>query len=122
VSELVRFEGDAYATDDKNRCCQELQCHIVREFTEEFHELSYEWSGLKTVGVVMSFRSEGYKAPAEPMIRYYISSAELSAKKLAEAARQYWYIEKNCTRPWMSHFVNTPVKSIVVMPPRTSQE
>jgi predicted transposase YbfD/YdcC len=28
-----------------------------------------------------------------PMIRYYISSAELSAKKLAEAARQHWYIE-----------------------------
>ncbi|WP_018405042.1 ISAs1 family transposase [Marinobacter gelidimuriae] len=45
------------------------------------------------VGVVMSFRSEGDKAPAEPMIRHYISSAELSAKKLAEAARQHWYIE-----------------------------
>jgi predicted transposase YbfD/YdcC len=27
------------------------------------------------------------------MIRYYISSANLSAKKLAEAARQHWYIE-----------------------------
>jgi predicted transposase YbfD/YdcC len=27
------------------------------------------------------------------MIRYYISSAELSAKKLAEAARQHWHIE-----------------------------
>ncbi len=27
------------------------------------------------------------------MIRYYISSAELSAKKLAEADRQHWYIE-----------------------------
>jgi predicted transposase YbfD/YdcC len=41
----------------------------------------------------MSFRSEGDKAPTEPMIRYYISSAELRAKKLAEAARQHWYIE-----------------------------
>jgi predicted transposase YbfD/YdcC len=41
----------------------------------------------------MSFRSEGDKAPAEPMIRYYLSSAELSAKKLAKAARQNWYIE-----------------------------
>ena len=41
----------------------------------------------------MSFRSEGDKTPAEPTIRYYISSAELSAKKFAEAARQHWYIE-----------------------------
>jgi predicted transposase YbfD/YdcC len=56
-------------------------------------DTSYEWPGLKTVGVVMSFRSEGDKVPTEPMIRYYISSANLSAKKLAEAARQHWYIE-----------------------------
>jgi predicted transposase YbfD/YdcC len=41
----------------------------------------------------MSFRSEGDKVPTEPMICYYISSAELSAKKLAEATRQHWYIE-----------------------------
>ena len=27
------------------------------------------------------------------MIRYYISSAKLRAKKLAEAARQHWYVE-----------------------------
>jgi hypothetical protein len=41
----------------------------------------------------MSFRSEGDKVPTEPMIRYTISSADLSAKKLAEAARQHGYIE-----------------------------
>ncbi|MCW4153943.1 ISAs1 family transposase, partial [Halomonas sp. 18H] len=66
---------------------------IVSEITEEFQELSYEWPGLKMVGVVMSFRQEGGEAPEVPMIRYYISSAELSAKKLAEAARQHWYVE-----------------------------
>jgi predicted transposase YbfD/YdcC len=45
------------------------------------------------VGVVMSFRSGDDEAPAEPMIRHYISSAGLGTKKLAEAARQYWYVE-----------------------------
>ena len=45
-----------------------------------------------------SFRSEGDKAPREPMVRYYISSAELSAKKLADATRQHWYIENKL--PW----------------------
>ena len=93
VSELAHFEGNAYVTDEKNRGRQETRYHIVKEFTEEFQELSYEWPGLKTVGVVMSFRSEGDKVPTEPMIRYTISSANLSAKKLAEAARQHWYIE-----------------------------
>jgi len=93
VSELVHFEGDAYVTDEKNCGRQETRYHIVKEFTAEFQELSYEWPGLKTVGVVMSFRSEGDKVPTEPMIRYIISSADLSAKKLAGAARQHWYIE-----------------------------
>jgi len=93
VSELVHFEGDAYVTDEKNRGRQETWHHIVKYFTEEFQDLSYAWPGLKTVGVVMPFRSEGDKAPAEPMIRYYISSADLSAKKPAEAAHQHWYIE-----------------------------
>ncbi len=41
----------------------------------------------------MSFRQEGDEAPDAPMIRYTISSAELSAKKLAEAARQHWFVE-----------------------------
>ena len=41
----------------------------------------------------MSFRQEGDEAPEAPMIRYYISSAELSAKKLAEATRQHWFVE-----------------------------
>jgi predicted transposase YbfD/YdcC len=79
--------------DEKNRGRQETRYHIVKELTEEFQELNYEWSGLKMVGVVMSFRSEGDKVPIEPMIRYYISSADLSAKKFAEAARQQGYIE-----------------------------
>jgi hypothetical protein len=42
----------------------------------------------------MLFPSEGDKSPAESMTRYYISLAELSAKKLAETARQHWYVEK----------------------------
>ena len=41
VSELDHFEGDAYVTDEKNRGRQETRHHIVKEFTEEFQELSY---------------------------------------------------------------------------------
>ncbi|WP_304525790.1 ISAs1 family transposase [Halomonas sp. I5-271120] len=90
---MVNFEGDAYVTDEKNRGRQATCYHIVSDLTEEFHELRYEWPGLKTVGMVMSFRQEGDETPEMPMICYYISSAELSAKKLAEAARQHWFVE-----------------------------
>jgi predicted transposase YbfD/YdcC len=93
MAKVVNFEGDAYVTDEKNRGRQETRYHIVSEVTEEFQELSYEWAGLKTVGVVMSFRQEGDEVPEAPMIRYCISSADLSAKKLAEAARQHWHVE-----------------------------
>ena len=57
VSELVHFEGDAYVTDEKNCGRQETRYHIVKESTEEFQELSYEWPGLKTVGVVIDRKS-----------------------------------------------------------------
>lgn len=40
-----------------------------------------------------SFRQEGDEVPEAQKIRYYISSANLSAKKLAEAARQHWFVE-----------------------------
>ncbi|WP_168016705.1 hypothetical protein [Halomonas salinarum] len=93
MAEVVNFEGDAYVTDEKNRGRQETRYHIVSDLTEDFQELSYEWPGLKTVGVVMSFRQEGDEAPEAPMIRYYISSAQFSDKKLAEAARQHWFVE-----------------------------
>ena len=90
---MVNFDGDAYVTDEKNRGRQETRYHIISELTDEFQELSYEWPGLKTVDVVMSFRQEGDEAPEVPMIRYYISSGELSAKKLAEASRHHWFVE-----------------------------
>src|SRR5690554_5931122 len=66
---------------------------LSSEVTEEFQKLSYEWPDLKSVDVMMSFRQEGDEMPEAPMIHYYISSADLNAKKLAEAARQHWHIE-----------------------------
>ncbi|MBF8224040.1 ISAs1 family transposase [Halomonas sp. 328] len=93
MAKVASFTGDSYVTDEKNRGRQETRYHIVSEITDEFQEISYEWPGMKTVGVVMSFRQKGDGAPEIPMIRYYISSAELSAHQFAEAARQHWFVE-----------------------------
>ena len=74
MAKVASFEGDAYITDEKNRGRQETRYHIVSNVVEEFQGLSYEWPGLKSVGLVMSFRQEGEGGPESPMIRYYISS------------------------------------------------
>tara|TARA_A100001391_G_scaffold175396_1_gene138208 strand:- start:622 stop:966 length:345 start_codon:yes stop_codon:yes gene_type:complete len=93
IAKVASFAGDSYVPDEKKRGRQVTRYHIVSELTEEFQEISYEWPSLKKVRVVMSCRQEGGEASEEPMIRHYISSADLSAKNLTEAARQHCHIE-----------------------------
>ena len=118
MTKVVNFEGDAYVTDEKSRGRQETRYHIVSEVTDEIKEFSYEWPGLKSVGVVMSFRQEGDGVPEAAMIRYYISSAPRSLPK-RPASIGMWRI--NSTGPWTWHSVRMPAKSTVVRPPKTSR-
>lgn len=53
-----------------------------------------KWPGLKTVGLAIAYRQERGKEPGLEH-RYYISSAELSEQKLAEAVRGHWSIENS---------------------------
>ncbi|WP_435051024.1 ISAs1 family transposase [Escherichia coli] len=53
------------------------------------------WRGLKKLCVAVSFRSiiaEQKKEP-EMTVRYYISSADLTAEKFATAIRNHWHVE-----------------------------
>lgn len=52
-----------------------------------------QWPNLRSIGLSVGFRQEKGKAP-QLDYRYYISSAELSEKALAEAVRAHWSIEK----------------------------
>lgn len=38
---------------------QETRLHIVSDVPEEFHDFTYEWAGLKRLGIVAAFRKEG---------------------------------------------------------------
>ena len=61
---------------------------------DEFVNLSFDWKGMKTLGVVMSARMGGKIFNSDDIIiRYYISSTELTAEELATAARSHWVIE-----------------------------
>lgn len=90
---IANYPGDSYVTVEKNRGREESRYHVVSDVTPEFQELSYEWPDLKTVGVVLSFRHEGEGAPAETVVRYYISSATLTAEQFGKAVRQHWQKE-----------------------------
>jgi Transposase len=46
------------------------------------------------MGIAISFRNEGdHSQPKEMSVRYYISSAKLTAEQFAQAIRAHWQIE-----------------------------
>lgn len=59
--------------------------------------------GLKKLCVAVFFRSEKHSGKKEPemLVRFYISSADLTAEKFANAMRSHWDVENNCTGVWM---------------------
>jgi predicted transposase YbfD/YdcC len=52
------------------------------------------WSGLKSIGVVVSERIHDGKETSE--VRYYISSLSVGVKRFARAVRAHWGIENAC--------------------------
>ena len=72
-----------------------IRLHIVCDIPDELIDFTFEWKGLKKLCVAVSFRSiiaEQKKEP-EMMVRYYISSADLTAEKFATAIRNHWHVE-----------------------------
>jgi predicted transposase YbfD/YdcC len=65
-------------------------CHDMAQLPE-----THSWPELKTVGVIVSYRKLDSQKVAELTYRYYISSAMLSAEKLAQATREHWHIENS---------------------------
>ena len=96
---LVDFEGNAYVTDEKNRGSQEIRHHIAREFIQEFQDPS------RTHDSLLHQLSRAERKKSSPELPVSTGMSRI-----------------NCTGLWLSHFVKTPVKSIVVMPLRTSRE
>lgn len=62
----------------------------------ELFPQAHQWSGLKTVIKVTSYRhlfKGQYLLVKEPAIRYYISSLEESVEGFARRIREYWQVE-----------------------------
>ncbi len=68
---------------------------VVGTVPDELIDFTFEWKVLKKLCVAVSFRSiiaEQKKEP-EMTVRYYISSADLTAEKFATAIRNHWHVE-----------------------------
>lgn len=86
-----------FETIEKNRGRLEHRIHVVSDIFDEFVNFSFDWQGMLSLGAVVAFRQVG-DAPQnieDVSIRYYISSAELTAEKLATSVRSHWAIENN---------------------------
>ena len=92
---LENWEGDSYMTKEKGHGREETRLYIVSDLFDEFVNYSFDWKGMQTLGVAISFREVKGEIPSldDVCIRYYISSAQLSAEKFAQATREHWFIE-----------------------------
>ena len=86
-------DSNCYGTQNKGHGRLETRLHKVNHDVKLLADIAFEWPGIKTLGYIVSFRKEGNKSVTEPSVRYYISSAKLSAEELAHAAREHWSIE-----------------------------
>ena len=93
LSDLQSESGDTYSTKEKSHGREETRLHKVSHGIDALGDIAFEWAGIKTLGYVASFRKEGGGPITAPSVRYYISSAKLSAEELAHAAREHWSIE-----------------------------
>lgn len=95
LREINNPEYDSYSTTEKGHGRQETRLHIVSDVPDELINFTFEWKGLKKLCVAVSFRSELKEQRKEPemQVRYYISSANLTAEKFATAMRGHWCVE-----------------------------
>ncbi len=94
MEKINEWKGESYRTEEKSHGRMESRFYLVSDVFDEFVNLSFDWKGMKSLGVVVSARMEGDEFNSDDIsIRYYISSAELTAEKLAQATREHWFIE-----------------------------
>lgn len=86
---------ESYVTEEISHGRQETRLHVVCNIPDEFIDYTFAWKDLKKVCMAVSFRSEIDSEQKEPemQVRYYITSADMSAEKFAQAMRGHWSIE-----------------------------
>jgi predicted transposase YbfD/YdcC len=90
---LQSSEGDTYSTQESGHGRKETRLSLVNDDMSLLGDLALEWPEIKTLGIVAAIRQEGNNPATDMSVRYYISSAKLSAQEMLEATRAHWSIE-----------------------------
>lgn len=95
LKEINNPKYDNYSITEKGHGREETRLHIVSDIPDDLVDFTFEWSGLKKLCVAVSFREDKAVQMKEPkmQIRYYISSADLTAEKFARSIREHWFVE-----------------------------
>jgi predicted transposase YbfD/YdcC len=87
----ANFEVDKYlSTVEKKHGRSELRQYFMIESISEL-QISHEWPGLQSIGLVRSIRLNGASRSVED--RYFLNSYGGNIAKFADAVRKHWQIE-----------------------------
>ena len=92
VAKMEAATANTFAQSEKSHGREETRLHMVSHDLTELGDIEFEWPELKTLGYIVSFRTEKGEQ-TEAAFRFYISSAKLSVEEFAHAAREHWSIE-----------------------------
>lgn len=92
IPKLEAASDNVLTQTEKGHGREETRHHMITHDLSELGDLVFEWPELKSLGYIVSFRTEKGKT-TEASARFYISSAELSVQEFANAAREHWAIE-----------------------------
>lgn len=71
----------------------EKRLYTTLEVEGDFLDLSYEWPGMKSIGIAISQRKHKGEPEGEFIYRFYILSKHLAAEEFAKVVRSHWDIE-----------------------------
>lgn len=80
-------------TKDKGHGRQEERFYYQATLPESIKSLTRAWSGLKTIGQVVSITQREGKEVSD--VRYYLSSLPMGVKRFAQSVRGHWGIENS---------------------------
>ncbi len=80
--------ANTLAQSEKSHSREETRLHMVSHALTALGDIEFEWPELKTLGYIVSFRTEKGEQ-TEAAFRFYISSAKLSVEEFAHAAREH---------------------------------
>lgn len=92
-NEFANVKARVHVTQETGHGRQERRIYVQMPVPHSLTDLTL-WTGLKSIGLVMSVCTRDGKETVEK--RYYISSLPVRVKQFARAVRSHWGIENTC--------------------------